>query len=144
MIGDIAEVYTDVAVDVQMSLSYENFGFAWLMGDRELLTQAVANLIENAIRHCPPGTVIRCAVHADGGHVTASVSDNGPGIPDLERDKVLRRLYRLEKSRTTEGTGLGLALVKAVADLHDAKLTLADAAPGLRVDLQFVTAKNLA
>lgn len=144
LIGDIAEVYTDVAVDVQMSLSYENFGFAWLMGDRELLTQAVANLIENAIRHCPPGTVIRCAVHADGGHVTASVSDNGPGIPDLERDKVLRRLYRLEKSRTTEGTGLGLALVKAVADLHDAKLTLADAAPGLRVDLQFVTAQNLA
>jgi len=144
LIGDIAEVYADVAVDAQMSLSYENFGSAWLMGDRELLTQAVANLIENAIRHCPPGTAIRCAVHVGVGHVTASISDNGPGIPDVERDKVLRRLYRLEKSRTTEGTGLGLALVKAVADLHDAKLTLADAAPGLKVDLLFGIAQNLA
>lgn len=144
LIGDIAEVYADVAVDAQMSLSSENFGSAWLMGDRELLTQAFANLIENAIRHCPPGTLIRCVVQCSGGDVTASVSDNGPGIPDAERDKVLLRLYRLEKSRTTEGTGLGLALVKAVADLHDAKMTLADAAPGLKIDLRFATAQNLA
>ena len=68
----------------------------------------------------------------------ASVSDTGPGIPAGARELVLRRLYRLEKSRTTEGTGLGLSLVKAVADLHGAELALADAMPGLRVELQFV------
>ena len=69
--------------------------------------------------------------------MTASVSDSGPGIPAEERDLVRRRLYRLEKSRTTEGTGLGLSLVKAVADLHGAELALADAMPGLRVEMQF-------
>ena len=69
--------------------------------------------------------------------MTASVSDTGPGIPTGERELVLRRLYRLEKSRTTEGTGLGLSLVKAVADLHGAELTLMDAMPGLRVELRF-------
>ena len=72
-----------------------------------------------------------------GDRVTASVSDTGPGIPAEERELVLRRLYRLEKSRTTEGTGLGLSLVKAVADLHGAELALADAKPGLRVELRF-------
>ena len=70
--------------------------------------------------------------------VTASVRDTGPGIPVAERGKVLRRLYRLEKSRSTEGTGLGLALVKAVAELHTADLVLADAEPGLRVELVFL------
>ena len=109
----------------------------WIMGDRELLTQSFANLIENAIRHSPPGSGITCAVRVTPRQVTATISDTGPGIPEAERDKVLRRLYRLEKSRTTEGTGLGLALVKAVADLHGADLVLGDAAPGLRVDLTF-------
>ena len=65
----------------------------------------------------------------------ASVADTGPGIPESERDLVLRRLYRLEKSRTTQGSGLGLSLVKAVADLHSAALELEDAAPGLLVRL---------
>jgi signal transduction histidine kinase len=114
------------------------------MGDRELLTQTCANLIENAIRHCPSGTTISCTVQAEGDHAVASVSDTGPGIPVAERDKVLRRLYRLEKSRTTEGTGLGLALVKAVADLHGAGLSLTDAAPGLRVTLRFARIHGVA
>ena len=108
-----------------------------MMGDKELLTQAFANLIENAIRHCPAGTVITCMVRAGGALVVASVADSGPGIPAAERDLVLRRLYRLEKSRTTEGTGLGLSLVKAVADLHGAELRLGDAGPGLRAQLRF-------
>lgn len=137
LMRDVAEVYADVAEDADQVLRLDAEGAAQIMGDRELLTQSFANLIENAIRHCPPGTAITCAVEAAPGQVTATIRDTGPGIPAEERDKVLRRLYRLEKSRTTEGTGLGLALVKAVADLHGADLVLGDAAPGLRVDLTF-------
>lgn len=133
----MAEVYADVAADAGHALHLDVAGPASINGDRELLTQTLANLIENAIRHCAPGTRITCAVHATADRVIASISDTGPGIPAEEREKVLRRLYRLEKSRSTEGTGLGLALVKAVADLHSADLVLADAEPGLRVDLVF-------
>lgn len=134
---DVAEVYAEVAEDAGHVLWLEAGAAAWIRGDRELLTQSFANLIENAIRHCPPGTAITCEVRGDATQVTATIRDSGPGIPEEERDKVLRRLYRLEKSRTTEGTGLGLALVKAVADLHGAELLLRDAEPGLRVDLKF-------
>jgi signal transduction histidine kinase len=137
LLASVAEVYADVAEDAGHSLRSFITEAAWVMGDRELLTQAFANLIENAIRHCPSGTQISCAVHASGTAVTASVIDAGPGIPAAEHDLVLRRLYRLEKSRTTTGTGLGLSLVKAVADLHGAEVALGDASPGLRVDLKF-------
>ena len=137
LIGDVGDIYAEVATDAGQILRCDVTETARVMGDRELLTQAFANLIENAIRHCPPGTQITCAVCASGTFVTASVSDTGPGIPAAERDLVLRRLYRLEKSRTTMGTGLGLSLVKAVADLHGAEIALGDAGPGLRVELKF-------
>ena len=137
LMASVGEVYADVAEDAGHTLRSDITEAAWVMGDRELLTQSFANLIENAIRHCPPGTQITCVVRANGTAVTASVTDTGPGIPEAERDLVLRRLYRLEKSRTTTGTGLGLSLVKAVADLHGAEIALGDAAPGLRVELKF-------
>ena len=137
LLGDVGDVYSEVAEDAGQTLLCDVAGPAWVTGDKELLTQTFANLIENAIRHCPTGTMITATVRAEGDRVTASVCDTGPGIPAEERELVLRRLYRLEKSRTTEGTGLGLSLVKAVADLHGAELALADAMPGLRVDLQF-------
>lgn len=133
----MAEIYADVAADAGHTLYLDVTGSAFVDGDRELLTQTLANLIENSIRHCTPGTQITCAVRGTAERVIASVSDTGPGIPADEREKVLRRLYRLEKSRSTEGTGLGLALVKAVADLHNVDLVLADAGPGLRIDLTF-------
>ena len=137
MMQAVAEVYTEVAEDVGMTLIFQTSGPIMVDGDKELLTQAFANLIENALRHCPPGTVVTCAVEANDGDVRATIRDSGPGIPEAERDNVLRRLYRLEKSRTTEGSGLGLALVKAVADLHHAQLTLTDAHPGLSVSFRF-------
>ncbi len=137
VLAAVADVYIDVAEDANMTLTCHSSGPLMIDGDKDLLTQAFANLIENALRHCPPGTAITCAVARDGSQVTAIVSDTGPGIPEAERENVLRRHYRLEKSRTTEGFGLGLALVKAVADLHHAALTLTDAEPGLRVGLLF-------
>lgn len=108
-------------------------------GDRQLLLQMIANLIENAIRHSPPGTVVELVgtpgTGADGPVVL--VTDTGPGIPAAEYEKVFRRLYRLEKSRTTDGSGLGLSLVKAVADLHGARIELSSNEPGLRVSIAF-------
>ena len=93
--------------------------------------------MENAIRHTPDGTAIEIGVDEWASEAVAWVADNGPGIPSGERDKVLRRLYRLEESRTSPGSGLGLSLVKAVADLHGAALELDDNTPGLRVTLRF-------
>ena len=138
LVQSVAEVYAEVAEDAGMTLTCQPPPApAFIEGDKDLLTQAFANLIENALRHCPPGTKIACEVSADDRLAEASIRDTGPGIPEAERDKVLRRLYRLEQSRTTEGSGLGLALVKAVAEVHDAALSLSDAHPGLRVSLGF-------
>ena len=104
-------------------------------GDRELLTQMLVNLVENALRHTPPGTQVRLLLGKQAGHAVLTVEDNGPGVPEAERELVLRRFYRLDHSRSTPGSGLGLSLVAAVAELHGAELHLADARPGLRVTL---------
>ena len=135
----IAEIYTDVAEDDCKSLSsvelYQTAGR--IHGDPELLTQMFANLVENALRHCPPGTTIKLSVARDGDHVLAGVADNGPGIPADEREKVFQRLYRLDHSRSTPGSGLGLSLVRAIADLHGATIALEDCRPGLAVMVSF-------
>jgi len=138
VIADIGEVYTDVADDEGQSLVTRiAMGPVEVLGDRELLAQLFSNLVENAIRHTPDGTAIEIGVDEWASEAVAWVADNGPGIPSGERDKVLRRLYRLEESRTSPGSGLGLSLVKAVADLHGAALELDDNTPGLRVTLRF-------
>ena len=137
VLASLAEVYAEVAEDAGMTFSTRTEQPALIEGDKELLTQMFANLIENAIRHCPAGTSIACAVDISGSTVVATVHDTGPGIPAEERSRVFQRLYRLEQSRTTTGSGLGLTLVKAVADLHNASLSLTDALPGLRVTVVF-------
>jgi signal transduction histidine kinase len=108
-----------------------------LSADRELLTQMVVNLVDNAIRHSPPGTEISIQAKQLEESFELAVADNGPGIPAHERENVLRPFYRLEASRTTEGSGLGLSLVAAIAKRHHAKLSLIDNAPGLRVAVLF-------
>ena len=139
VVNSLFEIYHDVAEDEKQTLNFDAkvSGDCIISGDRELLTQMYVNLIENAIRHCPRSTNIRLNVGRKGGSVVSSVEDDGPGIPAEESEKVFRRLYRLEKSRNSPGTGLGLSLVKAVADLHGARVTIADAAPGLRVEVIF-------
>ncbi|MFG6515934.1 sensor histidine kinase [Sulfitobacter sp. 1A13496] len=106
-------------------------------GDRALLGQLLANLIENALRHSGDAEAVKVALKQAAGQVTLTVADGGPGIPAEDRDKVLQRLYRLDRSRGTPGHGLGLALVDGVAKLHGARLELADSAPGLRVVVTF-------
>lgn len=106
-------------------------------GDRSLLVQAFVNLIENAIRHTPPGTRITLELQRVGDELHAGVRDDGPGIPPHEHAQVLQPFMRLDRSRHTEGNGLGLALVRSVAELHRAALVLDDASPGLVVTLVF-------
>ncbi len=133
----MVSVYEGAAEEARQALILHQASVpATVRGDRSLLQQVLANLIENAIRHCPAGSRITVALDASGP-VVLTVADNGPGIPEGEREKVLRRLYRLERSRTTEGSGLGLSLVAAVCDLHGANLELGDAAPGLTVTITF-------
>jgi len=106
-------------------------------GNRHLLAQAISNLLDNAFKYTPNSSTIRLQAVLEAGHVLLSVSDNGPGIAVEQRDKVFERFVRLEPDRSTMGNGLGLSLVKAVAGLHKAELTLEDNQPGLRVVLRF-------
>ena len=136
----LRDAFEAVVEDNGQSIRFNNDDISagqLVFGDSELLTQMFANLIENAIRHAGPGAQIRVHLSSDISGVTLVVSDNGPGIPTDERDKVLDRFYRLDKSRSTAGSGLGLSLVRAIADLHDATLTLDDAGPGLMVVVHF-------
>jgi signal transduction histidine kinase len=132
LVAAVAEAYAPVAEDQGAELVAEVAPGQRITGDAALLRQLLANLIENALAH--GGAAVRIRVRLRPGPVL-EVADDGPGIPPEERAKVLRRFYRLDRSRGTPGTGLGLALVAAVAALHDARLSLGDAGPGLRVTL---------
>jgi signal transduction histidine kinase len=106
-------------------------------GDPSLVGQLLVNLIENSIRHSPGGTRIVVSARQTKQGAALSVADNGPGIAESEYDNVLKRFYRLDKSRGTRGSGLGLALVAAVTEVHDAELHLSSASPGLKVTVLF-------
>ncbi len=132
----IGEAYAPVAEDAQhrLDLAIES-GIAFT-GDRQLLAQMISNLVENGLNHTPPGSAVRLALaRTAAGSFIIEVADNGPGVPEAERDKVFDRFYRLDRSRTTKGSGLGLALVRAIATLHGLAIRLEDAKPGLRVTL---------
>jgi signal transduction histidine kinase len=131
------EMYRPVAEDYQHDLESDIRRDIHVRGDAELLMQMFSNLIENAIRHTPSRSTIRIGVDHIGGQAVVSVRDNGEGIPREEYDKVTRRFYRLSTSRSTPGHGMGLALVAAIADLHQAILVFGDAAPGLAVSVKF-------
>jgi signal transduction histidine kinase len=134
---DLAMTYDVVAEDLGRTLVASVDSGLHIHGDRELLTQLFVNLIENALRHTPPGAQVRLSAKAGRRGPVVEIADDGPGIPEAEWTHVFKRFYRLESARSTPGNGLGLALVAAVAELHDAHIELADNAPGLRVALQF-------
>ena len=137
LLSGIVEDFAPAAEDRGMQLDADVGKDLKVMADPELLVQMVVNLVDNAIRYCPPGSHIRVQANAAGENLELAVCDTGPGIPPQEREKVLRPFYRLESSRTTEGNGLGLSLVAAIAKRHDAKLLLGDNGPGLRVSVVF-------
>ena len=137
VLAKIYELYSPVAEDHSQILQGVIPAAIHIRGDAELLTQMFSNLVENALRHAPAGSVITIGILQSAGAPTAFVADNGPGIPAAERDNVLRRFYRLAASRSTPGNGLGLALVAAIAKLHQATLQLDDNHPGLIVRIIF-------
>jgi signal transduction histidine kinase len=159
IVHDVAELYEPLADERGITLKVEAEEPTPLKGNRELVSQALANLIDNAIKYAAPKTAapalapasgepaadaaaaaehsgtILVSVGSEGPHVHLTVADNGPGIPELDRGRVLERFVRLEQSRSQPGAGLGLSLAAAVARLHRGELTLADNAPGLKAIL---------
>jgi len=133
----VAGAYQPAAEDQGKSLHSAIEQQVRVWGDPEMLAQVFANLVDNALTHAGPGARIGLSLCVRGDEALACVTDNGPGIPESEREKVVRRFYRLDASRTTPGAGLGLALVAAIADLHGLQLKLCDNGPGLNAQLIF-------
>ena len=136
---DVAELYGPLADEKGIALSVAASRAISINGNRSLISQALANLVDNAIKYSGDGGRVGIEARESGGTATVTVSDTGPGIPASERAHVVERFVRLEASRHSPGTGLGLSLVAAVARLHDARFTLEDNNPGLKAVLVFRT-----
>jgi len=133
----VVEAYAPAIEESGRTLRAEIADGVQVNGDRGLLSQLFVNLIENALHHTPAGTAITLQLSRQTAGALAEVADTGPGIPPEERAKVFRRFYRLEHSRTTPGSGLGLSTVAAIVELHHAAIELIDNRPGLRVVIRF-------
>ena len=140
---DVGELYEPLAEQKGIALKVDAAAAAPVRGNRELVSQALANLIDNAIKYAAPdgkanGAPAEVVVKAghDGERITLSVADHGPGIPDADRGRVVERFVRLEQSRSEPGSGLGLSLAAAVARLHGGELKLEDNHPGLRSTIE--------
>ncbi len=141
--GDIAELYEPVCEDKGLDFKAELTPDLTVRGNQEFLAQALANILDNAVKYTPPGGAIMLRVRRrSSGEVEFSVTDTGPGVPDEDRERVVQRFVRLENSRNEPGSGLGLSLVAAVAEAHGGRLELSEGpgrvgemGPGLRVAL---------
>jgi signal transduction histidine kinase len=135
LLADVAELYEPLADAAGLAFNIEGERTATgatVQGDRDQLFQAVANLVDNAIKFSSPGGAVTLSLAHAPDQLEITVADRGPGVPEDAREKVMERFYRLEESRTMPGSGLGLSLVAAVARLHGGHLALSDNQPGLR------------
>lgn len=135
--ADVVELYEPLAEEKGVAIVCHADPGLMLEGDRHLMFQALANLVDNAVKYTPQGGAVAVTVAAADGGIEVAVADSGPGIPAQARERVLDRFVRLDATRSTPGNGLGLSLVKAVVRLHGGTLALADNAPGLKVLLHF-------
>ena len=135
--SDVCELYEPLAEENTISLTLVPSDAVMIEGNRSLISQALANLVDNAIKYTPAGGRVTICSSSVSGGVELIVADTGPGIPPHERGRVTKRFVRLEASRHSPGTGLGLSLVAAVAHFHGAQLLLEDNAPGLKVTMRF-------
>jgi len=133
----VAEAFAPAAEDAGQKLTATITPDLTMMGDRELLTQMLANLTDNAIRHAGMGATIVIDLRRDTKGIVGCVSDNGPGVPAAELELIFRRFHRSAESHSVSGSGLGLSLVKAVADIHGIAVHAEDATAGLRIVLRF-------
>ncbi len=132
LIGDVMAFYEPLAEAKNISLQ-SDLSEASYHGDRDLLFQAYANLLDNAVKFSPDGGSIHVNLYQNNERIQIQISDNGPGINDYEKDKIFDRFYRGEKSRHTAGTGLGLGLVRAVITLHGGEVLVKNKNPGLSI-----------
>jgi len=137
LLASMVELYAPVGEERGIILESVVAPGAHVEGSRQLLAQALANLLDNAIKFTPDGGRIRVLLRGSRTEPEVVVEDNGPGIPADKREIVLGRRVRLDEARKFPGSGLGLSLVAAVTKLHGARLVLDDAGPGLRVSLKF-------
>jgi signal transduction histidine kinase len=140
--AEVVELFDAAAEERSVRLVLSRAGRVSVRGDRDLLFDAVANLVDNAIKHGGSGGEVRVEVARSAEGPALLVADRGPGIPPSERQQVFKRFYRLEQSRNSPGNGLGLSLVAAVASLYGIRIEISDNAPGLKVELCFPTPEN--
>lgn len=133
LVADLAELYEPVAAERGQRLNLSTAEAAWVIGDRDLLFQALGNLVDNAVKYTPKGGQVDLSLRVTDKAVTIEVADNGPGISPELHGEVFRRFFRADSSRSTPGSGLGLSLVQAVIQLHGATIELLDNCPGVRV-----------
>ena len=134
LLREVGDLYEPIAEDKRVTLEVEVADEATVHGDRDLLFEAVANLVDNAVKFTPEGGRVTLALQHRDGESVIQVKDSGPGISEAERDAVLRRFYRSDKSRNTEGLGLGLSLVAAIVKLHGFRFTIG-AGPGFTAEI---------
>jgi signal transduction histidine kinase len=135
------DLYSEVAEERRISLTTDVAGPVPLSADPVRMGQALSNLVDNALKYTPDGGRVVVAASSAPGFVTVTVTDNGPGVPEAEREAVWRRLYRGDASRSQRGLGLGLTLVKAVAEAHGGSAAVGDApGGGARFELRFPAA----
>ncbi|HUE11161.1 MAG TPA: HAMP domain-containing sensor histidine kinase [Steroidobacteraceae bacterium] len=134
LVSEVGDLYEPIAEDKGVTLRVDAADEATVHGDRDLLFEAVANLVDNAVKFTPEGGRVELALLSRDNESVIRVSDTGPGIPESEREAVTKRFYRSDKSRGTEGLGLGLSLVAAIVKLHGFRFTLADG-PGCTVEI---------
>ena len=137
LLEDVAEFYEPLAEEKSQKLHITLGQNIHTWGDRDLLFQALANLIENAIKYTPRDGKIWISLSQVHNEAVIIIADNGPGIPENEMVNVFRRFYRLDRSRSTSGNGLGLSMVSAVISMHSGKITLTDNQPGLKTTIRF-------
>jgi signal transduction histidine kinase len=131
VVSDVVELYDAAAEEAEITLVSKINGDPLTLGDKNLLTSAVANLVDNALKYAGAGATVLVRAAPDRDTVSILIKDDGPGIPAAERSRVVERFYRLDRSRSLPGHGLGLSIVSAIASLHRGRLCLEDGAPGL-------------
>jgi signal transduction histidine kinase len=136
LVREVGDLYEPIAEEKHVALAVDAGAGATIHGDRDLLLEAIANLVDNAVKFTPAGGKVQLALLDSNGGSIVRVTDTGPGISEDERDMVLRRFYRSDRSRQTKGVGLGLSLVAAILKLHGFRLTIA-AGPGCVVEIAF-------
>ncbi|RAR57129.1 signal transduction histidine kinase [Paraburkholderia unamae] len=136
LLGDVWELYDPLAESCGVKLTVDTRADAPIFGDRALLFEAFSNIVDNAVKFSPAGSAVSIVLRGTPSGIAVDVIDSGPGIPAEEREAVLQRFYRSERTRHLPGTGLGLSIVSAIINLHDFGIHISDAEPGATITVQ--------